>query len=58
METELNLDSDPNPELITDPNPKLQIISDPDQLTTSLMNNYLLHYGTHYICTYFILVIV
>ncbi len=28
LETELNLDTDPNPELITDPDPKLQIILD------------------------------
>jgi hypothetical protein len=29
LETELNLDPDPNLELITDPDPNLQIISDP-----------------------------
>jgi hypothetical protein len=29
LETELNLDPDPNPELITDLDPTLQIITDP-----------------------------
>jgi hypothetical protein len=41
LETELNLDMDPDPELITDPDPKLQIILDPaiSGSTTLLISN-------------------